>query len=128
MRLEVMDYSHKHFSSPPRQRRGKFIQVLSEGSEYIVMSPKEQSAFHANIAELFFSSRGLRGSYNHKRDNYSIDHPGWSILGGGYWELDEDKGVLKLSGLSMAYGRFRDSGLARRMEKSLTGLRVVTRN
>jgi len=125
MELTLIDYSNQYFSSPPRQRRGKFIQVLSEDTEYIVMSPREQSTFHANIAERFFSSLGVRGQYNHKRDNFRIGHPGWTILGGGHWELDEDAGKLTLSGLSMAYGRFQSSGgLAVRLEKLLPGYRV----
>jgi len=125
MKLTVIDYSKEHFSSPPRHGKGKFIQVLSEEAEYIIMAPREMSAFHANIAERFFSSRGVRGRYNHKRDDYKIDHPVWTILGGGHWELEGDPGVLTLSGESMAYGRFQGGGLAGRMEKALPGGRRV---
>lgn len=128
MKLTVIDYSPEHFPSPPRHRKGKFIQVLSEEGEYIIMSPKEMSAFHANIAERFFASRGVQGRYNHKRDDFRIDHPGWTILGGGHWELEEDTGVLTLWGESMAYGRFQGTGLARRMEKALPGHRVICKS
>jgi hypothetical protein len=129
MKLTLIDYSDQHFTSPPPERRGKFIQVLSEDTEYIVMSPRELSTFHANIAERFFTRRGIRGKYNHKRDNFRIDHPLWTILGGGHWELDEETGTLTLSGLSMAYGRFQSSGgLARRIEKALPGYRVLIRS
>jgi len=128
MKLTVIDYSLEHSPSPPRQRKGKFIQVLSEKAEYIVMSPKEMSTFHANIAERFFSAQGVLGRYNHKRDDYKVDHAGWAILGGGHWELDEDSEELTLYGMSMAYGRFNSSGLAERMEEALPGLRVMIKS
>jgi len=128
MKLTVVDYSQEHFHSPPRQRKGKFIQVLSEDAEYIIMAPKEMSTFHANIAEKFFSAHGIRGRYNHKRDNYKITHNGWAILGGGHWELDEDSGVFTLYGMSMAYGRFNSAGLTERMEKAMPGHRVIVKS
>jgi len=128
MELKVIDYSDMYFSSLPPARSGKFIQVMSEDSEYLVLSPRELSVFHANIAERFFSSMGIRGQYNHKRDSYRIAHPSWEILGGGHWELDEETGALTLSGTSMAYGRFLSTGLAQKVAKARPGLRVIIKS
>lgn len=125
MDFNVIDYSGRYFpSSLPAKRGGKFILVLSEDSEYLVMSPREQSTFHANIVERFFSELGISGRYNHKRDSYSISHTSWEIMGGGHWEIDENSCFLTLSGTSMAYGRFHSPGLARKVEKALPDLKV----
>lgn len=130
MGLSVIDYSARAKGVPEPRRGGKFIHVrlsVPTKTDYIIMAPREMAVFHANIAKMFFEDQGIVGTYNHKRDNYTIAHPDWDILGGGHWEMDEDAGVLELSGKSLAYGRFHSSGLARRVERAMpdTTVRVL---
>lgn len=128
MEFILIDYSAEHFGSLPIRRGGKFIQVIQAHAQYIIMSPRELSVFHANIAERFFNARGIRGRYNHKRDSYHLEHPEWAILGGGHWEVDDETRILTLSGTSMAYGRFHGQGVALHMEDALPGYKVIIKS
>ena len=128
MRFKVIDYCPDHFEVMPKERSGKFIQVMGNDTEYIIMSPRELSTFHANIAERFFSGMGLSGKYNHKRDNYTLNHPEWALPGGGHWEIDATLGTLTLSGQSLAYGRFISDGLAKKMQKAMPEYRVIIKS
>lgn len=109
--LIVTDYSAAHFGPfVPAAREGKFIIIEAEGVRHMVMAPRGFKTFHANIAEEFFNALGIAGHYNHKRDHYTVSHPGWRILGGGHWRISGRR--LELTGESMAYGRFASDGLA----------------
>jgi hypothetical protein len=119
VKFTLIDYSEQYFKGGlPARRQGKFIQVRSGGAEYLVLSPGELCFYHANIAERFFVSMGLAGSYNRKRDHYRVKSPAWAIVGGGAWEADETRRQLSLSGASMAYGAFDPEGLKQRIESA----------
>jgi hypothetical protein len=127
----MIDYSAYFFEevsglSVPEQRNGKFIQVRDSDTEYLVLSPKRLSPYHANIAERFFLARGIAGTYNRKRDHYTVHDPDWVIAGGGIWEIDDEARKLSLSGTSMAYGGYDPRGLARRLRSAdpLSGYRI----
>lgn len=128
MEFELQDYSSVHHCRIPEQRDGKFIQAFSAKCQYIVMAPKEMCAFHANIAERFFTGLGVNGRYNHKRDEFKVDHSGWTIAGGGHWRIDDAALTLELAGESMAYGRFISNGLARDIESALPGYKVIIKS
>ncbi|MEW6110452.1 MAG: hypothetical protein AB1632_15005 [Nitrospirota bacterium] len=94
MRFFIIDYSEIHYKSkgkdtPPARRRGKFIQIRKDKTEYLVLSPGDFTAYHANIAEKFFSQNEIEGTYNNKRDHYEIRNPDWDIVGGGMWSINE---------------------------------------
>jgi hypothetical protein len=119
MRFKLVDYSQGFYGERvPCERRGKFIQVRNANKEYLVLAPGELCQYHANIAERFFEDMGIAGVYNDKRDSFRIEHPAWTIVGGGSWSADDSKLRLKLSGQSLAYGRFDRKGLARRLQKT----------
>ncbi len=120
MRFVITDYSHLYYvtlsrTSLPVRRHGKFIQIRDDKAEYFLLSPRELSAYHANIVERFFSERRIEGLYNGKRDYYEISAPGWKIVGGGMWAINEDEKVLYLSGSSQAYGRFDQDCLSEKI-------------
>lgn len=125
MDFELIDYSAAYFTEIkkveiPRKRTGKFVQIFNEAAdkEYLVLSPKELSIYHANIVERFFTIRKLKGAYNSRKDYFTIQEDDWNIAGGGFWVIDEDKKTLELSGTSKAYGPFEADGLKRRILKS----------
>jgi hypothetical protein len=119
MKFILVDYSRGFYGDRvPRERRGKFIQVRNRNREYLVLAPRELCQYHANIAERFFESVGLKGTYNAKRDAFSVEHPDWTIVGGGQWSADDGERRFELSGRSMAYGKFDHRGLARRLKKT----------
>jgi len=123
MSFNLIDYSKVYFKSVlktpvPARRDGKFIQVRNNNHEYLLLSPVELTAYHANIAERFFSGRGIGGRFNKKMDYYEVGDPEWEIIGGGMWSVDEGKKTLRLSGRSQAYGTYDSRGLAARISAS----------
>jgi hypothetical protein len=129
--FEFIDYSAHYYNEialkpVPPKRGGKFVQIRGDGTEFIVLSLPKLSAYHANIAEMFFLSKGIAGSYNPKRDHYRVRDKGWLVAGGGVWEIDETACRIRLSGTSMAYGNFDPDGLGGRLRavSSLSGFEV----
>lgn len=95
--------------------RGKFVQIRNESTEYLVLSPKEFTKYHANIVERFCFDKGIEGSYDPERKRYDIYDTTWTIIGGGKFELDAVKKTIMLYDNSMAYGKFCAQGLAEKM-------------
>lgn len=97
----------------PKRRGGKFVQILDEinDNEYLILSPKDLSIYHANIVERFCAQKCIEGSYNGKKDFFTIHDNDWDVIGGGIWMIDDAKKTLELSGVSQRYGAFEASGL-----------------
>ena len=109
MTFTIVDYRQVYFvvlnnSHIPPRCKGKFVLISDHDEQFAVFSPQGMSRFHANIVERFLSLRGVTGQYNAKRDHYECNSSDWEIQGGGHWELDEEKGTLRIFGWSQAYG------------------------
>jgi|Deesub1362A_J573_1020465.scaffolds.fasta_scaffold09760_2 hypothetical protein len=119
MDFVLVDYSEVYYrvitkTAMPEKRSGKFVQIKNYETdrEYLVLSPKGLSTYHANIVERFcLLNNKIKGSYNEKRDYFEIHDPEWYVIGGGMWMLDETNKVLELSGTSRGYGKFDPNGL-----------------
>lgn len=117
-RLTWIDYSPQYFvglmgQALPERRAGKFVQLLEDDAdEYLVMSPRQLSTYHANIVERFFLKLDVSGEWNVKRDSFRLFDDHWSILGGGHFQIDDAARTLRLFSKSLAYGRFDPDGLA----------------
>lgn len=94
---------------------GKFVQIRNESAEYLVLSPTEFTKYHADIVERFCFDKGIEGSYDSERKKYNISDTAWTIVGGGKFELDAIKKILKFYDNSMAYGKFDAKGLAEKI-------------
>ena len=123
MIFELIDYSDSYYreilgQELPEVRSGKFVQIRDEeeGREYLVLSPKGLSAYHANIVERFCRlGRKIGGDYTPKKDSFRIRDSSWSVTGGGSWMIDSKNRILDLAGASQAYGRFDPRGLKSRI-------------
>lgn len=134
MRFTFIDYSALYFSAVAKQpmplkRGGKFIQIInhSTSDEYLVLSPRELSVYHANIIERFCALQGaIQGSYNAKKDYFEIHDPDWKVIGGGMWAIDDEARTLTLGGESQMYGAFDEVGLKQKiqMDAGLSGYTV----
>ena len=125
MNFSLIDYSDQYFrkikkAEMPRRRGGKFIQIFDEANEgeYLVLSPKELSVYHANTVERFCALKGIKGSFNPKKDHFTIHDDDWAVAGGGIWVIDDDKKTLELSGYSQRYGAFEVKGLKSKILES----------
>ena len=126
MSFTFIDYSSTYFTAIakqpiPAKRSGKFVQIINHATndEFLVLSPKELSVFHANIVERFCALQGaIPGAYNAKRDYFKIHDPAWEVIGGGMWEIDEEEKTLSLGGESQMYGAFDEVGLKQKIKMS----------
>jgi hypothetical protein len=126
MHLSLIDYSEHYFTNikkieMPTKRSGKFIQILNEAEEreYLVLSPRELGAYHANVVERFCLLQAINGSYhNDKKHYFEIHDPVWTIVGGGVWAINEITKTLTLSGSSQGYGFFEARGLKEKLSSS----------
>lgn len=132
MKPVVIDYSPFYYSTivkkaVPAKRAGKFIQIRDGEKEYVVFSPKDLSQYHANIAERFFEDQGVPGTYNQKGDHFAVSSTEWEIIGGGVWTINDKEKSLRLSGSSLAYGKYDRRGLQERLASApeLTGYSIV---
>ncbi len=116
-----VDYTPFYYSSIaktdiPAITTGKFVQIRNENALYVVFSPKELTKYHANIVERFCMDKVIEGSYNAKKEVYTILDKAWKIVGGGRFERDGNKKAIKLYGDSMAYGKFEKAGIRKSLE------------
>ena len=98
-------------SAVPPVTTGKFVQIRNVDTLYLVLSPKELTKYHANIVERFCMDKGIEGSYDAKREKFTILDIAWVIIGGGKFERDGNNKAIKLYDNSMAYGKFDATGL-----------------
>lgn len=112
----LIDYTLFYYTSvartvAPPVTTGKFVQIQHGGERYLVLSPKELTKYHANIIERFCMDKGIEGSYDARREVFTIYDRAWEILGGGKFERDANRKAIKLYDNSMAYGKFKAEGL-----------------
>jgi len=98
-------------TSPPDKGSGKFVQIRKSEIEYLVFSPKELAPYHAHIVERFCIERGIRGAHEVEGKRFSIHDPGWTVVGGGKYEIDQEHRYIRLYDDSVAYGKFDSKGL-----------------
>jgi len=123
MRFHFIDYSATYFKTIakkhlPSRRSGKFVQIInhSTNDEYLVLSPKELSVYHANIVERFCLLNGdIPGSYNAKKDYFEIHDPDWEVTCGGVWAIDEENKILTIGGESKMYGQVNGTELKKKI-------------
>lgn len=113
----------------PPHRKGKFVQLDNAETEYLIVSPKELSVYHANIIDRFCNTHEIKGHNNKQRNMYTISDPDWDILGGGEWEIDDALKQLYLFGTSLAYGQFSGFNVKKNLHSvsSLEGYEIHLR-
>lgn len=124
-RVVIVDYSVMYYRGVakkdlPAVRNGKFVQLRHDDTEYLVFSPKEYSPYHADILERFCRERSIDGAYQEGKKRFDIHDAEWAIQGGGKFEIDETKRHIRFYDNSMAYGRFEEKGLAKKVRQTDT--------
>ena len=122
-RVVIIDYSVLYYrdvakTALPAVRNGKFVQVRHGDTEYLVLSPKEFSPYHADILQRFCRERSIDGAYQEGKKRFDIHDAEWVVQGGGKFEIDETKRYIRFYDNSMAYGRFDGRGLRKKVRQS----------
>jgi len=95
----------------PGQYQGKFVQIRRGEAEYLVFSPKAFTRFHADIVERFCGEHEIAGVYRSENKIFKMLDAAWRVVGGGKFEMDREKKLLRIYDNSMAYGKFEGKGL-----------------
>ncbi len=116
MAIVLVDYTPFYFASlagtpVPPVTSGKFVQIRHDHARYLVLSPRELTKYHANIVERFCMDKAIEGAYDAKRERFLILDQAWQVVGGGKFERDGDRKMLRIYDNSMAYGKFDAVGL-----------------
>jgi hypothetical protein len=114
----MMYYAEVAKITPLAVRSGKFVQVRHGDAEYLILSPKEFSPYHADILERFCRERSIDGAYQEGKKRFDIHDAEWVIQGGGKFEIDDKKKFIRFYDNSMAYGRFEARGLRKKVHRS----------
>jgi hypothetical protein len=85
----------------------KFILLGVAESLILVGGTWEEFPYHANLIDRFCRDREIAVSWVKKPDLVEIHDSSVRTLGGGWLEIDTGKSLLKVSGRSTAYGRYR---------------------
>ena len=99
---------------------GKFVQLQhKELGEFIVFAPLELCSFHAQIVDCFSQLQTPHWAFelNLKKDDGVLHEEHAKIIGGGYFEILDDRKRLNLSGHSLAFGDYEAYGLPEKMAK-----------
>jgi hypothetical protein len=97
--------------------RGKFV-VLERGSDphqaelHIVFGPVNEFPYHANIVYEYLVTRGRAQAVMTDGSHCRVTSPGWRILGGGQYRLDDLTHTVHLNEKSTAYGKYPQQRLA----------------
>ena len=111
MPLTFLDLGELHAGdlSECERSKGKFVQVRhQEFGEFIIFAPPSLCTFHAQIMELFCLQQRPAWAFeiNEKRDDGALYEENAEIVGGGHFEVYENKKRLNLSGASLAFGDY----------------------
>jgi hypothetical protein len=135
MAIELIDYSQLYYTAiaktvDPPVIIGKFVQIRNKLMEYLVLSPKDFTEYHANIVERFCFDMRVEGSYDPDRKRYDIYDQAWVIVGGGKFEIDTTKQTIRFYDDSMVYGKFDSRGLPEKVHSfaPFSGFSVIHDN
>jgi hypothetical protein len=116
MKIIFINYTQTYYQDTvhadvPEQYAGKFVHVRKGLTEYLVFSPKELTRFHADIVERFCTGYGIPGVYDNQHKRFDILNKDWVVIGGGKFEADRKKKLLRLYDDSLAYGKYDRRGM-----------------
>lgn len=90
--------------------RGKFLQFILHGQQYLIFASSELHRFHNQILAHFLTDRNIP---HHWAGNQvlEIESPDLTVIGGGKFRVNTKNKTVELWDNSQAYGRFDERGL-----------------
>ena len=93
---------------------GKFLQLTLRGREHLLFAPFENHRYHNQILGQFLAEAGIHHRWIEK-DRLKYNFPALNVIGGGHFRLNMQQKTLVLWDSSQAYGRFDETGLAKKI-------------
>ncbi len=87
----------------PVVARGKFVVIAGPGGDLLALAPLQTCRYHAEIVARVADRLAMAGDWSTGRELFELIEPGWTIVGGGWWDADP-AGLLRWYGHSTAYG------------------------
>ena len=132
MKTVIIDYDRVISGGNPAARplvhlTGKFLQIMIDDTEFLLLSSRELTPYHSDILERFCGERDIKGSYDGDRKRFNVEEPSLKVKGGGKFDIDTVNKCVRLYDDSMAYGKFDAEGLKDKVlrMKGLAGYEVV---
>jgi hypothetical protein len=112
--LDLGQHYKDRLSSNANPLSGKFVQLRhSDLGEFIIFAPLDLCPYHAQIVNLFSQLQTPQWAFelNLRKDDGQLYEEKAEIIGGGYFEILEERKRINLSGQSLAYGDYEPYGL-----------------
>jgi hypothetical protein len=97
--------------------KGKFVQLVWGGEEYLIFTPFRLHRFHVEILKHFLSDQEIP-YLSLNNDHILIKVSNLNVVGGGHFCLDYPRNTLRLFDNSQVYGRFNEFELAQKIAAS----------
>jgi len=106
----ILFYSATAGASDTGEHRGKFLQLILSGKQYLLFAPAELHRFHNQILARFAADRNMAHRWVNDQE-LEVKSPELTVIGGGKFRADTANRTLELWDNSQAYGRFDAHGL-----------------
>ncbi len=97
--------------------RGKFLQLIWRGREYLVFAPFGVHRYHNQILAHFLQEHAIEHRWLGE-ERLDFNHPDLDVVGGGRFLADTQQHILELWDNSQVYGRFDDQQLVEKIAAS----------
>lgn len=94
------------------EEQGKFVLLGKGRSLHLVLSPIALTPYHANIVYQYLQVEGRGQVENAGEAGCRILSAGWTVNGGGYYQVQNWLHHISLHGKSTAFGKYRANLLA----------------
>lgn len=101
----------------PSAFRGKFLQLVWRGQEYLLFALFQRHAYHNQILAEFCNNNAIPCRWA-TEELLVVDTPELTVIGGGRFEISPSRKSLALWDNSQIYGRFQTKGLADKIAAS----------
>jgi hypothetical protein len=104
--------------------RGKFV-LLSHGEDlHLILGPVNEFPYHANLVYEYLVGQRRAEATMTDGSHCRVISPGWEILGGGQYRLDDLTHTVHFSEKSTAYGKYPQSKLAENASQLLSSVEL----
>ena len=109
--LILQDYCPATDETASANCEGKFLQLVLEGSAYLVFSPASLDRYHNQMLARFLKDQGVAHQWV-TPEQLTFDSAKLQVMGGGRFRVDSKAETLELWDNSHVFGPFDPRGLA----------------